>query len=386
MYLSFSWNVTYTRQIALGVSTLLLFLSFLLPLDTSTPPFAPSDLLSLLNYTLFSTLEQISLLATLSFFSTPFTAAATLLPRNVLLLILGTFGRNGIELQGNWAQMMLVLVAGTAGIVWKDAELADLLIDRTRYFRSRISERPYEQHVHLPSYSHSGTPHLPFSQPTSPTFPTKRRPPYSLALLPFLPLLIYFIQSPSTTTSLAAACAYLPASVQSTICYPLSDAPHSDTVDLVFAYYAEPLPHFKDHMDNIRRGRFVKNRSNKVLVYNKGPKTETELRKALKLRRSDEVIPLPNLGREGATYLEVRPSLPSLTRLTSSASSTSFGTTTPPSPPSRTPSSTLLPREKALASLPTTRFFSSLISRGTGSRSRGSTSLRPTQGFSISDR
>lgn len=42
-----------------------------------------------------------------------------------------------------------------------------------------------------------------------------------------------------------------------------------------------------------------------MLVYNKGRKSEKELRFTLGLKDVDEVIPLPNLGREGATYLDV---------------------------------------------------------------------------------
>jgi hypothetical protein len=80
-------------------------------------------------------------------------------------------------------------------------------------------------------------------------------------------------------------------------------APASRTVDIVIAYYNEDLANTQAHMQNVRSRRFIQARQNRVLIYNKGSRTEHEIRRGLKLKRSDEVIPLPNVGREGQTYL-----------------------------------------------------------------------------------
>lgn len=130
------------------------------------------------------------------------------------------------------------------------------------------------------------------------------------SLLPFLPLLLFLLQSPSTSPSLSVACQYLPSNLRHTLCHnplPHLHSSKSSTVDLVFAYYDEPLDKFKDHLNEIRERGFVKSRRNRVVVYNKGYKEERELREKVGLREGDLVVKLDNLGREGATYLRVGP-------------------------------------------------------------------------------
>lgn len=55
----------------------------------------------------------------------------------------------------------------------------------------------------------------------------------------------------------------------------------------------------------MRNLQFVKDRDERVIVYNKGPRSEEEIRKEIGLKTSDEVVPLENVGREGETYLKV---------------------------------------------------------------------------------
>ncbi|GAA5830759.1 hypothetical protein JCM5353_008305 [Sporobolomyces roseus] len=80
---------------------------------------------------------------------------------------------------------------------------------------------------------------------------------------------------------------------------------HQDTVDIVISYYNEPLPEVNKHLKVFRDLEFVKERSERVVIYNKGPFSGKEIREALCLKGYDEVVPLENVGREGETYLKV---------------------------------------------------------------------------------
>ncbi|ORY76583.1 hypothetical protein BCR35DRAFT_353373 [Leucosporidium creatinivorum] len=231
-----------------------------------------------------------------------------------LLFALHTFSER-VALVGKWQEMVLVLLGGSFAVLFCDPELSTAMRDRSRWIRRRLGlahagggePSSYDLETEL----ESRTP----SPATSPTFVGARRisngsgrnttspsPSRTLLFVPFLPLLILLLRSStSTTPSLSYACDYLSPSLRLSLC-PASS--HSLTVDLVFAYYEEPLDAFAEHLKGIKDLKFVKRRDSRVLVYNKGPKSEEELRSALKLGGRDEVIPLPNLGREGATYLQ----------------------------------------------------------------------------------
>lgn len=248
------------------------------------------EYLYLFLFTLAAVGAQISLIVALYHFTSPLQSAITLLPRNLLLIIWATLGRGGLVLRSNWLQMVVVLAGGTVATLATDDELSSC-VERVA---TRVGVRKGESWAkdqHLPS--------------ASPHEHSVRSPPSrKLILLPFLPLLIYFFQSSSTTTSLAAACSYLPTNVRSTLCHTFT-APTSRTVDLVVAYYDEDLALARHHIQNMRERAFVRERNSRVLIYNKGPRSEEELREKMELRSGDEVIPLDNYGREGATYLKV---------------------------------------------------------------------------------
>jgi len=78
-----------------------------------------------------------------------------------------------------------------------------------------------------------------------------------------------------------------------------------NNVDIVISYYSEDLPHVKEHLDGMRKLPFLMDRDERVVVYNKGPLSEEEIRKGMDLLEHDEVVPLDNVGREGETYLKV---------------------------------------------------------------------------------
>lgn len=260
---------------------------------------------NLLIHSTYSLLSQIFLLTTINLFSTPLIAGFALLPRNFILLLVGRDegeGIGGFGLgEGNWQQMLFVLSAGTIVTIITDIELNSLLPNprSIKILNKLINFLPNSWKPTTPSSSSS-------SSNSSPTLSSHHNNSLSLTLVPFIPLFLFLLQSPSTKPSLAVACSYLPSNLRSTFCYsPTPSLPTDSTIDIVFAYYDEPLDQFRDHLANIRNGDFVKVRENRVIVYNKGYKTELELRERGGLREGDSVIPLENYGREGATYLKV---------------------------------------------------------------------------------
>ncbi|GAA6032291.1 hypothetical protein JCM8097_008101 [Rhodosporidiobolus ruineniae] len=270
---------------------------------------AISIVLSLAPALVFSLLSQVAFIFSLSFFPSPATTASTLFPRNLFLLVWSTFGREGAALRNNWTQACLVYIVGSAALAWADTDLSAA---------AKSLRNGGEGSTFLPMNG-NGLPPSSVS-PTSSTFGTPSPPPNVrkssdhhlplsiatrpslLTLLPFLPLLVCLVTHPTATASVSAACAYLPPAVRSTVC-PAS-GPTSRTVDLVVSYFDEDLQRTRKELEDIRATAFVKQRSSRVVIYNKGPRGEKEIRRELALRRADEVVPLPNLGREGATYLK----------------------------------------------------------------------------------
>lgn len=208
-------------------------------------------------------------------------------------------------------QVVCVYVCGVLAMAWVDPEVSESVRGSGR-LAQRIRKHSIEEGFSALQYSPPTSPRLVPPSPRSNTPSSDASIPWTLAALPFLPLLAYLIMSTSVSTSIGSACAYLPINVASSLCYSISPAASSKTVDLVFSYHEEDLVKFKRHIDNIRWTDFIAKRQSRVLVYNKGSKSELVLRKELELRKSDEVVKLENVGREGATYLRVS-SFPSST-------------------------------------------------------------------------
>lgn len=139
------------------------------------------------------------------------------------------------------------------------------------------------------------------------------RPPPStlplvyLSLLPFLLFILTSLLHPSSQSSLSIACSQLPSSLRPLSCPPSIPSLPSRTVDLVIAYYNEDLPNTRSNLDYVRRVTFVCERNSRVILYNKGDRDESTLRQALGFKSWDKVIKMENIGREGATYLQVSP-------------------------------------------------------------------------------
>ncbi|EGU13588.1 Proteophosphoglycan ppg4 [Rhodotorula toruloides ATCC 204091] len=266
-----------------------------------SPSLNTGGIASLLLILLVSILSQLALLYNLTNTSLAISTASTLFPRNLLLLVWQSFGRESIPLRQNWMQVLLVYVFGTVGVTWADGDVWSAFV-RWRKGGGDAYSLLSESNGHAMSPSGSPPPNL-RKQSSDRTSPHSSRSPSLLSLLPFFPLLIHLLTLPVSYTSVSLACSYLPPSLRSTICPSSASAPTSRSVDLVIAYYDEALERTRDHINDVRKTPFVRKRSNRVVLYNKGPKGEEEIRKGLGLRWTDEVVPLPNLGREGATYL-----------------------------------------------------------------------------------
>ncbi|GAA5857864.1 hypothetical protein JCM8547_006010 [Rhodosporidiobolus lusitaniae] len=299
-------GLTAEEQSASLVSLLSLPISLLLPAEEAPRTLDPTAYASLSATLLLTVLSQIALLCAIHFSTSTSTPASTLFPRNLILLVWATRGREGIPLRENWMQIALVYGVGSIALLWTDSEV----VEAVKSLRSGGEGSNY-----LPvGNGQAGSPSL--NIPSPPPHirkssdhhvlhaPANSSRPSLLSLVPFLPLLVYLITTPATTSSLSSACTYLPPSLRSTVC-PTSSSPKSRTVDLVVSYYDEDLARTKQHINHIRlETEFVKPRSSRVVVYNKGPRSEKQIREGLMLKRADEVVELPNLGREGATYLK----------------------------------------------------------------------------------
>ena len=382
-------------QSATFTSLLFLPITYLTLPSAHAPTIGASGYVSFSATLVLTVLASVALLFHLTTTTSSLPAAVAVFPRNFVLLVWSAFGREGVALRENWIQLVLVYVCGSVALTWTEAELYEALI------KARKPAPPF-----APVGSHADT--VPPSPASSVTFASPPAHSYKvpssastssadrgslpsiLSFVPFIPLLAYLITTPATTSSLSSACAYLPPYLRTTVCPVSASAPVSRSVDLVIAYYDEDLARSEAHISFIRESDFVRKRTNRVVVYNKGMRSEEEIRKGLKLKWADEVVPLPNLGREGATYLTVRSSSPSrppplpldlaLTHLFLARSTSSY-TTTRPCRPSRPTGSR--PRPHLLTSprrsptcarrrSPTRPTSSSRTSHGTLSPSRAS--------------
>jgi hypothetical protein len=229
-------------QSASIVSVLALPLSLLSTSESARPldsiAYAPLSLTLLI-----SLLTQVALLAVLYLSESASTAASTLFPRNLVLLVWSTFGREGIPLRENWMQVVLVYGVGSVALLWTDSDVLNGFKE-LRSGGEGSTFLPLDASGH-PSNSPTFSSLRPPSPPPNlrkssdhnlpPSSSSSRLPPI-LTLIPFLPLLIYLITSPATTSSLSSACLYLPPSLRSSVCPTSTSQPKSRTVDIVMSF------------------------------------------------------------------------------------------------------------------------------------------------------
>ncbi|BGP57506.1 hypothetical protein JCM8202v2_005150 [Rhodotorula sphaerocarpa] len=243
---------------------------------------------------------------------TPFIGGLAPFPRNLALVWLSPSAyRDAPAAQSRLVQTIPLYLAGTAAVCWSAGSEAWGLGDLVRKFRSQPS--PYlklsenEEEVALTrgstdSWSSRRDVEVPDAQGTS---PVPAGDVVRLSLLPLAALALLAILSPfSSRGSDTPACSVYPALLRPAACPPGGSLVPNQTVDIVIAYHHEDPDLSRIHIANVRRTPFVWAKENRVVVYDKGPRQERDLRDDLGLGWQDEVVPLPNIGREGATYLK----------------------------------------------------------------------------------
>lgn len=250
-----------------------------------------------------------SILATSSSALTPLLA---LFPRNLLLLTPYMGRRYETVVPLPWTQLGFLYLAGTAASIWTNEDISSLWPTRWRRAGS-AAEDADTLDLESPAVSRPSTP-PPLYRSESDEHLLHHRSVksarfsslFSLSLVSFLPLVLQMILSPLSAPDFGRSCAYLPASIRASVCPLVIPSTIPRTVDLVISYYDEDFERTRDHIANLRASPFVAAREQRVIIYNKGPRSAPALRSNLNLTAADEVVPLPNLGREGATYLSVR--------------------------------------------------------------------------------
>lgn len=233
-----------------------------------------------------------------------------LIPRALVVVLESTFGRTGRALVDEWESIASVLFGGSIWLAVIDPALqgsGTMLLQRMKRVvgLTRTGVICDIQKLDSTSPERSETSSLSRtlsrSRARSGDDSTHSAASTSLAFvaLPLLPLLLLVSRSLWTASLLEPACRLFPF-VRTALCPP---SPLARTVDIVFAFYDEPLEAFKLHRDAILARPFVRDSDTKTIVYNKGSLPNDKVRTALDLGINDEVVKLDNVGREGGTYL-----------------------------------------------------------------------------------
>ena len=252
------------------------------------------------------------------------TPALAIFPRNLVLL--GISSIDGLApFRQRSMQLCLIYLAGTVGAFCLDEDVGAVV----RLWRNERGPTYGEVESKTDgtdgSASRSPSPHRRErggggATPCEEHVASSSTSLFRRSFIPFVPLAMLALVPPLSTlssshgpsysessisSSLYSSCARLPRAARPYIC-PLFLAPvASQTVDLVISYYNEDVTQVRRDLEEIRTSPYVASRQNRVVLYNKGPHSADFLREKLALAPADEVVPLPNLGREGATYLSV---------------------------------------------------------------------------------
>ncbi|GAA5958501.1 hypothetical protein JCM8115_002485 [Rhodotorula mucilaginosa] len=310
-----------TTSAACASLFLLPFLRFVRPMEsqdhlasTSSPAFMTLIALGVATKAALYTLLRISLSA--------LTPALAIFPRNLVLL--GISSIDGLApFRQRSMQLCLIYLAGTVGAFCLDEDVGAVV----RLWRNERGPTYGEVESKTDgtdgSASRSPSPHRRErggggATPCEEHVASSSTSLFRRSFIPFVPLAMLALVPPLSTlssshgpsysessisSSLYSSCARLPRAARPYIC-PLFLAPvASQTVDLVISYYNEDVTQVRRDLEEIRTSPYVASRQNRVVLYNKGPHSADFLREKLALAPADEVVPLPNLGREGATYL-----------------------------------------------------------------------------------
>lgn len=72
------------------------------------------------------------------------------------------------------------------------------------------------------------------------------------------------------------------------------------TSSSIISHYDEDVNMMKESIESVLQ-RLPSRKSHRVIIYSKGDRNKAGLRELLEI--SDEVVAIPNVGREGETYL-----------------------------------------------------------------------------------
>ena len=254
--------------------------------------------------------------------SSAVTAAVSVFPRNLVLL--GISSIDGLApFRQRSMQLGPIYLAGTVGVFCLDDDVG-AVARLWRHDRGpALGEVESKTDGIDGSASRSASPHRREqgggAKPCDEHVPSSSTSLFRRSFVFFIPLAMLALVPPlsilslhgtsnsqsSITSSLYSSCAHLPRAARPYIC-PLFLAPVvSQTVDLVISYYNEDVAQVRRDLEELRTSPYVAARQHRLVLYNKGPHPADFLREKLALAPTDEVVPLPNLGREGATYLSV---------------------------------------------------------------------------------
>ncbi|GAA5890006.1 hypothetical protein JCM5296_003676 [Sporobolomyces johnsonii] len=230
--------------------------------------------------------------------------ATALVPRNLLTLFVAHLG--GAPLSSPGVQQTAYAM-GTSLLVWArspsqsgetEADVKEVYSCTRR--RSSLRDSPPGYSLASPASSATSLPN-PSQSSSKSTFALPRLPfPVLLPFLPFLPVLLQAIHPFSALPALPLD--RLPDYYKNRIgLHHRASHPFvPPTLDIVFSYFNESPLEFEEHVKHVLNLGMTQRYRTRVSVYSKGGGDVAALER---IEGVDEVIQLPNKGREGGTYL-----------------------------------------------------------------------------------
>jgi hypothetical protein len=243
-------------------------------------------------YILLSALEQFSIVQVLESLSA-LQAGLLFVPRALLLAFQAKGAHGSLELGLAYALGSAYIAYKVCDLPpWDDSTLAQYV---WRQQSSDISSSKSETVQQQDDKSISTcAPHAEASEPS-------RWSLRLLALVSFVPLFLYISRSafPSTTIPSVDSDA---ASLHSSFPYLRGEGSDA-SLDIIISHYDEPVEGILEMLQPVRELPIVQRRHVRTILYHKGEDRELGERVAAAIQ-ADQTVFLPNVGREGGTYLQ----------------------------------------------------------------------------------
>ncbi|BGP12504.1 hypothetical protein JCM10213_006930 [Rhodosporidiobolus nylandii] len=295
----------HAAPIAIVISGAVCAFNLLLHAPLATSLYPPPAFLLCLMFTSLLNFVTLGLALGVLYESGPsvLSSALTTVPRGLLVSLVAAVG--GLS-GANESPQRAAFALGTAVVAW--AQLSARTGNEAEDSEKGWSSPRRQSSMPPASLTGDFSPRLRSSPPESPrrtSFGSIERNPLLpisfLSLLPFLPFLPVLLQAITPFPPLPhLPTQRLPPYLANRIGLYHRAQSHFQppTLDIVFAHYGETVDAFDKHVQHVR-GK-VRRHKTRVSVYTKGGADPEELRG---IEGVDEVIELPNLGREGGTYL-----------------------------------------------------------------------------------